>query len=208
MGCVVGFPGGASGKEPACQCRRPKRLGFDSWVGKIPWSRKWQPTLVSLPGKSHGQRSLVGYSPWSCRVRHDWSDSAQHTLEREKILGFLGEFWLHSALNLGSSAFRERFSEGQEKNSNPNLGWTEVRGHELWSQEVEVSEVRLRSFCPSGSWHLAWCGLRVVAGGGPAHQKSVSFSTISKLCSSNVSEQWLPVYSPTIRWEVGCPGSR
>ena len=31
-----GFPGGASGKEPACQCRRPKRLGFDSWVGKIP----------------------------------------------------------------------------------------------------------------------------------------------------------------------------
>ena len=48
MGCVVGFPGGASGKEPACQCRRPKRLGFDSWVGKIPWSRKWQPTPVFL----------------------------------------------------------------------------------------------------------------------------------------------------------------
>ena len=37
-----------------------------SWVGKIPWSRKWQPTLVFLPGKSHGQRSLVDYSPWGC----------------------------------------------------------------------------------------------------------------------------------------------
>ena len=37
---------------------------FDPWVGKIPWRRKWQPTTVSLPGKSHGQRSLVGYSPW------------------------------------------------------------------------------------------------------------------------------------------------
>ena len=37
--------------------------GFDPWVGKIPWRRKWQPALVLLPGKSHGQRSLVGYSP-------------------------------------------------------------------------------------------------------------------------------------------------
>ena len=38
--------------------------GFDPWVGKIPWRRKWQPTPVLLPGKFHGQRSLVGYSPW------------------------------------------------------------------------------------------------------------------------------------------------
>jgi len=38
--------------------------GFDPWVGKIPWRKKWQPTPVSLPGKSHGQRSLVGCSPW------------------------------------------------------------------------------------------------------------------------------------------------
>ena len=44
------------------QCRRP---GFDPWVRKIPWRKKWQPTLVFLPGKSHRQRSLVGYSPWS-----------------------------------------------------------------------------------------------------------------------------------------------
>ena len=46
------------------QCGRPR---FDPWVGKIPWRREWQPTPVSLPGKSHGQRSLVGYSPWGCR---------------------------------------------------------------------------------------------------------------------------------------------
>ena len=38
--------------------------GFVPWVGKIPWRRKWQPTPVFLPGQSHGQRSLVGYSPW------------------------------------------------------------------------------------------------------------------------------------------------
>ena len=41
------------------QCRKP---WFNPWVGKIPWRRKWQPTPVFLPGKSHGQKSLVGYS--------------------------------------------------------------------------------------------------------------------------------------------------
>ena len=40
-----------------------QETGFNPWVGKIPWRRKWQPTLVFLPGKSHGQRSLVGCSP-------------------------------------------------------------------------------------------------------------------------------------------------
>ena len=39
-------------------------FGFNPWVGKIPWRRKWQPTPVFLPGKSHGWRSLAGYSPW------------------------------------------------------------------------------------------------------------------------------------------------
>ena len=43
---------------------RDMRPGFDPWVGKIPWRRAWQPTPVSLPGESHGQRSLVGSSPW------------------------------------------------------------------------------------------------------------------------------------------------
>ena len=46
------------------QCRRCKRRGFSPWIGKIPWSRKWQQALVRLPGESHGQRSLAGYSPW------------------------------------------------------------------------------------------------------------------------------------------------
>ena len=61
---IQGFPGGAVGKEATCQCRRHTTWGFDPWVGKIPWRRKWHPTPVLLPGKSHGQRSLVGYSPW------------------------------------------------------------------------------------------------------------------------------------------------
>jgi len=57
-GEYVGFPGGSVVKR---QCRSP---GFDPWVRKIPWRRKWQPTPVFLPEKFHGQRSLAGYSPW------------------------------------------------------------------------------------------------------------------------------------------------
>ena len=53
-----------SGKEPACQRRRP---GFDPWVRKIPGSRNRQPIPASLPGTFHGQRSLAGYSPWGRR---------------------------------------------------------------------------------------------------------------------------------------------
>ena len=55
---------GASGKEPASQCRGRKRHGFYPEVGKIPWSKNWQPTPVFLPRESHGQRSLVDCSPW------------------------------------------------------------------------------------------------------------------------------------------------
>ena len=44
-----------------------QRLGFDPWVGKIPWRRKWQPTPLLLPRQFHGQRSLVGYSPGGCK---------------------------------------------------------------------------------------------------------------------------------------------
>ena len=57
-------PSGSTGKEPICQGRRCWRHRFDSWVRKMPWRRKWQPTPVFLPGKSHGQRNLAGYSPW------------------------------------------------------------------------------------------------------------------------------------------------
>ena len=61
------LPRWLSGKESACQCRRHKRHRFDPWVRKIPWRRKRQPTPVFLPGESHGQRSLVCYSPWGLK---------------------------------------------------------------------------------------------------------------------------------------------
>ena len=57
-------------KETACQYRSCKRHGFDPYVRKIPWRRKWQSTPVFLPGKFHGQRSLVSYTPWGHKESH------------------------------------------------------------------------------------------------------------------------------------------
>ena len=81
-----GFSGGFSGKEPTCQCKRHQRHGFHPWVGKIPWGSArqptwrsaWQPAPVFLPGESHGQRSLAGYSPQSCK-ESDTTETTQHT---------------------------------------------------------------------------------------------------------------------------------
>ena len=69
------LPGGASGKEPACQCKKSKRHVFHPWAEKIPWRMKWQPTPVFLPGESHGQRSLAGFSPCG----HKESDTTEGT---------------------------------------------------------------------------------------------------------------------------------
>ena len=57
-------------KNPPANAGDFKRWGFSPWVGKIPWWREWQPTLVFLSEKSHGQRSLVGYSSW---VAESWT---------------------------------------------------------------------------------------------------------------------------------------
>ena len=73
------------------QCRRP---GFDPQVGKIPWRRKWQPTLVFLPGEFHGQRSLAGYSPWGCKE-----------LDTTEWLTQLGQWFFNRRIVLSRKAF-------------------------------------------------------------------------------------------------------
>ena len=105
----LGFSGGSEGKASAWNVRRP---GFDSWVRKIPWRRKWKPIPIPLPGKSHGQRSLVGYSPRG----HKESD----TTERVHFLSFLvaqlvkylpamKETWV------GSLGWEDALEKGQDK---------------------------------------------------------------------------------------------
>ena len=83
-----------------CQSRKCRRCGFDPWVGKIPWRRNWQLAPVFLPGKFHGERSLVSYSPWGCKRdttewlnMHAWpsthlSDS-EHDQEMPEVLSCL-----------------------------------------------------------------------------------------------------------------------
>ena len=73
-----GFLDDPSGKESASQCRQCKTCGFDPWVEKILWKRKWQPTPVFLQGESHGQRSLVGYSPRGHK-ESDMTEVSSHT---------------------------------------------------------------------------------------------------------------------------------
>ena len=81
------------------QCRRP---GFHPWVGKIPWRRTWQPTPVFLPGESHGQRSLTGYSPWGRKELYTSPPSMYaHLQESHKAIALmpdsveLGGCWAH-----------------------------------------------------------------------------------------------------------------
>ena len=83
IGWGRGFPGGIKSKnkqtnKPVSQCRRHKRWGFDPWVGKISWRRAWQSTPVFLPGESHGQRSLEGYSPQGRTVSAQLKQLSMH----------------------------------------------------------------------------------------------------------------------------------
>ena len=77
-----GLPRWHSGKESTCQCRR---CGFNPWLRKILWSRKWQPTPVFLPTKFHGQMILAGYSPQGAQSRTQLSTDA-HVLRIHVVL--------------------------------------------------------------------------------------------------------------------------
>ena len=79
-----------------------QRPGFNPWVGKTPWRRKWLPTLVFLPRESHGQRSLEVYSPWS----HKMSDTTEWL-----SLHFTSYIHTHNSLDLESEAYRLQFTE-------------------------------------------------------------------------------------------------
>ena len=90
----LGLPRWLSGNESACQCRRHRSHGFDLWFKKIPWRRKWKPLPMFLPGKSHEQRSLMGYSPWGCKRKLDmtgWLNTKNvfSIIYNQKILMYL-----------------------------------------------------------------------------------------------------------------------
>ena len=109
-----GFPGGASGKEPVCQCRRHKRHGFNSWVGKIPWRRVWQHTPIFLPGESYGQRSLASYSPQGSK-ESDKTETHTHTHTQGLYKFFFIFFSIisyYKILHIGLGAIQQVLEKG------------------------------------------------------------------------------------------------
>ena len=73
-------------KESACQCRWCRRHGFNRWVKKIPWRRKWQVTPVFLPGKPRVLRSLVGHSPQGHKESDTTDWLSMHTVKGFRIV--------------------------------------------------------------------------------------------------------------------------
>ena len=101
------------GKESTCQCRRRRRCGFNPWVGKIPWRRKWQLTSVFLPGKSHGQRSLAatvhGGHKESAMTKHTRTRARAHT-HTQHISGKMGYFFPVSQGGIFLHSYRTKAS--------------------------------------------------------------------------------------------------
>ena len=111
------YSGDTSGKEPAYQCRRLKRHGIDPWVGKIPQRRKW----LFLPGESHEQRSLAGYSPWGCK---------ELDMTANDPLSFLARLFLHILACLGQKSLGCT-KEGLWLKASPGI-W------EIWCYDLEI----------------------------------------------------------------------
>ena len=78
----MSFPGGSVVKNTKAA---DTRNGFDPWIGKIPWWRKWPPIPVFLPGKSHGERNLEATVHRLQRVRHDWENEHAREIYCEAI---------------------------------------------------------------------------------------------------------------------------
>ena len=129
-----------SGKESACQCRRCKRLGFNPWGGKIPWSRKWQPTPVFLPRKFQGQNILAGYRPWG----HKESDPTEHT----HLFIFCFVKIMHFKVKLRNAAPKLEKSNPRNSNDNDQVRWYIRReACYLELQPLEQNDQLMKSGC-------------------------------------------------------------
>ena len=76
------------------------RGGFEPWVGKIPWRRKWQSTAVFLPRESHGQRYLAGYSLWGCKESNTEQLTLSLSFMRRKEIQPFAATWMEAEDNI------------------------------------------------------------------------------------------------------------
>ena len=164
---MVDFPGGSDGKEPACQCRRSKRHRFDPWVRKMSWRRKWQPTPVSLPGSSHGQRSPVGYSPWGHKRVSDLA-----TKQQQITLSLFGSFLIEGS---GWMLERQSFSPKSVHKLRNNVPEHKKKGllrtYEFWWN----SPGNYKYIQPLGTYWVHW-----------VPSISVAFTALSFLMTSQI----------------------
>ena len=142
-----------SDKESACRCRRRRRCKFDPWIRKIPWRRKWQPSLVFLPGGSPGQRSLAGYSQCgrkesdtteaihystgqATKMRR-WSEWTQILIPKHKVPWYLLMWAALSPEEHGSTHdAQEKKVRSYEPLSRADCGWwLQGMGH-IWTEGV------------------------------------------------------------------------
>ena len=139
---IRGLPLWHSGKESACQCRRYNRCMFNPWIGKIPWSRKWQTAPVFLPGKSHGQRNLAGYSPWGPKSV-TWLNTHSSLIRRD-----MGEM-------VSVSIVREHRDMTSPTNQ-------EERSHQELNQLAPWSSVSQWLCKPQSLWYFCYSSLNLV----------------------------------------------
>ena len=132
------------------RCRRDKRSGFHLWLRKIPWRKKWQPTREFLPGKSHGQRSLADYNPWSCkRVRHDLVTEKQ---DKSTCRGAIKPIYWHPITVKASAAFTaglQARSPGQLVLKTPQL-------HAGFQESIFKDPAKRVAACVTSSCTILW----------------------------------------------------
>ena len=129
------LPRWLSGKKSTRQCRSHSKRESEPWVWKIHWRRKWQLNPVFLPGKSHGQKSLAGYSSWCHkRVRHDWGTKQQqrglektqhkHNSESHEVHVRIGVYTDQGKSGLGQDWGINEFSMCWNPQWLPRQSWT------------------------------------------------------------------------------------
>ena len=142
---MPGLPRWLSGKEFTYQCRRH---GFDPWVRKIPWRRKWQPAPIFLPRESHGPRSLAGYSPWGCKELDmaEWLSTNTHEV--------LQMVWLNEMLHV--AALEQRLpvmlsSKGEVRTTNISIKPCISTSQQLRRQGTVTTPLHMRKRKPQAS---------------------------------------------------------
>ena len=124
-----------SGKEYTHQCRGCRRQGFDPWFWKVLWGRKWQMTPIFSPGKSHGLRSLVGYSPQGCQELETIEQLSMHTSHTDILYNAYHEYthiylcvYVYMGFPGGSDSEKQASSAG-DLDSVPGLGRSSGEGN-------------------------------------------------------------------------------